>query len=310
MASRNKLQKELYFSFIMLGIYLFVHSPFSACSPFVWAEIDYFKTSISIYTITGSENFIKKHEDRRGQTWEWQMQGSRHKYNITMVSNGETKIPGYDVIVLTDSGNYSRDRVLCQRTANSLIHFTKYFNDYKWYYRGISDTYIDCNNLFNIIEELELKYDPMKEVAMAYGLHVSRKVGMFPHGGSGYLFSNYAVNLFVENIEFYRKTCVNQADDTTFTLLFERLNIDIEKWHSDRFMQNWPRTDVAKKECPQYYQLYPGALKMIPSLKSRVAVAHMHHIPMPIMRSRFTSVNGSFGLYWETSPTNIFFCTF
>lgn len=269
-------------------------------------ETNIYHTSIAFYTIIGSEPYLPENERIHGHTWEWQLNNSPNEYHVTFAANGKIIVPGFDAAILTDSKGYSPDKNLCERTSNSMIHFTQNFDHYKWFYRGTADTLIVLDNLLNITEELEKKYDPMKEVAMAYA-EFEYYTKMYPQGGAGYLFSNFAVNLFVKNLNFYREKCAKSADDLAFRDLFDHLNISVGQWNTNRFAVKWPESKEIHSKCPEYYQLYRNARKHYPVQVSKLASIHMHKVPMPLINSSYFQTNGSLGYYWPTAA-RCFFC--
>ena len=256
-----------------------------------------FKTSsICFYIITGHENFIPNGEDMRGHTWEYQLENSPLKYQLIYVSNGPLNISGKRVEILTDSGQTEKDTYLCQRTSNSMIHFIKNFENYDWFFRGTTDTFIVLPNLYKLIAELEINYNPKEEVAMAYA-QFEYTWRMYPQGGAGYLFSNYAVKLFVKNIDYYKSVC--WADDIAFMNLFELLNISVEKWHTNKFLHNWPQIPLSKnpQNCPKLFYIYPNATGMSPYHISELVSIHMHKIPMPQINKTYFETPGDLGVF-------------
>ena len=269
-----------------------------------------YSTSIAFYTIIGSEKYIEDGDDLRGRTWEYQLEYSPISYTYQFVSNGNVTIPGYNVLVLTDSGKYSSDHYLCQRTSNSMLHFYKNYPNTRWFYRGTNDTFLNMTNFLDIIYELEEKYDPMTEIAMAY-YQFEFMWRMYPQGGAGYLFSNYAVRLFAENIDFYRNVCFRSADDLAFRDLFDLLNISIGEWHTNRFIHRFP-LDLNfnnLKNCPKSFQVYPNSPFLESSLISKLASIHIHHVPMKKMRYYLSSIPEDVGLYCPNAGS-IAFCNY
>ena len=159
----------------------------------------------------------------------------------------------------------------------------------KWYFRGTHDTFINLTALNELIEELEMKYDPMKEYVFAYNLHEYNKI-YYPQGGTGWLFSNFAVKQFYKSIQLFKSICVNSFDDVSLAIFMNELNIDVMKWKSDRFICTFPNTQlkIIKQKnwlevpkCPKEgYSLRKG-LPYLPVSRVRSAASiHMHKVPM------------------------------
>ena len=183
------------------------------------------------------------------------------------------------------SENDPRDTVLCARTSNSMKDFLKRFPNHRWYFRAIGDTFINLTNLIDLIDDLETKYDPMNEVVMAYNI-MDFEDYVYPHGGPGYLFSNYAVNLFVKNIDKYTEFCYKSADDLAFNKFFKYLNISIgdnatiEVPYFPNEINQIPKDKKYLEICPEYYVKIEGAPKIKVTPVKSGASYHMHAFNM------------------------------
>ena len=247
-----------------------------------------FRTSIAFYNIFGNDQKFKEGEDCRGNYWEFQLNDYTGVTNVTYVTNGPLTINNKTVLVLTDGGLTTDDRQFCQRTPNTWHHFMNNYPNHRWYFRGTHDTFVNFKYLMELIQELEKKYDPMTQYAMAYNCH---EYGhrLYPHGGTGYLFSNYAIKQFLAKEHDFRRICSYSADDVALHDFLNQLGEPVEKWMTNKFIVTWPNTEtdiIMKKQyykvknCPKAYRLYSEATPMLPCPCRTAASIHMHRIPM------------------------------
>lgn len=251
---------------------------------------DLYISSIAFYHIAGADHKLEDDVDLRGILWEKQTEGYRGNVAFVFFSNGPLTVNNITFLV-PDGHSGDPDEKFCNRAEATLKHFVANYPNYKWYFRGIHDTFVNFTALIEVIKELESKYDPMKEFAMAYNCH-EYNYKLYPHGGTGYLFSNYAVKKFVENMDRFLYHCSGIADDVGLTDFMKSFGIDVTKFISSRFIVTWPntQTDVLLKRqydavppCPDYYQLYKNAPKQYPCHIKTAASLHMHKIKMKDM---------------------------
>ena len=247
-----------------------------------------FQTSIAFYNIVGNDQKFKDGEDLRGKYWEFQLEDYTGVTNVTYVSNGPLSVNNKTFLVLTDNGVTTDDRQFCQRTPNTWRHFVENYPNHRWYFRGTHDTFVNFEYLLEFIKDLESKYDPMKEYAMGYNCH-EYGYKLYPHGGTGYLFSNYAVKQFLQREYFFKSLCHQSADDVALAPFLENQGIQVEKFMSNKFIVTWPNTQtdvILNKDygqvfkCPQAYRLFSQATPMKPCPCRTAASIHMHRIPM------------------------------
>ena len=162
------------------------------------------------------------------------------------------------------------------------------YPNHRWYFRGTHDTFVNMTSLLLLIQELESKYDPMTEMAMAFNFH-EYGARYYPHGGTGWLFSNFALQKFNENIDRYRSICGGSYDDVALSPFLNELGVDIMKFQSNQFIVTWPNTEndiILKRkyenvrQCPISYQLYSGSVGLKPCPARTAASIHMHRVPM------------------------------
>ena len=244
-------------------------------------------TSIAFYTIVGMNQTLDP--DLRGRFWEFQLKAFTGEYHLEYISDGPLHVNDIEFKVLPNISQILSDENLCLRTPATWTHFLKNYPNVKWYFRGTHDTFVNLTALNELIEELEKKYDPMKEVALAYNLHEYAKI-YYPQGGTGWLFSNYAVKQFASGIQNFKRMCLTLFDDVALSLLMQSMNIDVMKWKSDRFICTFPnqQLDVVKHKnwletpkCPKDgYALASGKEKLPPVRVRTAASIHMHKVPM------------------------------
>ncbi|EAY07270.1 hypothetical protein TVAG_240710 [Trichomonas vaginalis G3] len=248
-----------------------------------------FRTSISFYNIVGNDQKFPPGQDLRGKFWEFQIKDYSGTTAVNYISNGPLTTNNITFEVLTDNQQTHNDKQFCQRTPNTWKHFVEKYPDYRWYFRGTHDTFVNWKYLLELIQELESKYDPMKEVALAYNCHEYNHK-LYPHGGTGYLFSNFAVRQFLKRESEFRSICLGSADDVAFNYFLQIQSIKVEDWMSNKFIVTWPNTetDIIMKrqyervaQCPKVYRLFSNAAPMLPCPCRTAASIHMHRVPMP-----------------------------
>lgn len=277
---------------ILLCWVIYKSGPYNKISVFKdWNIIRQMKnwtTSIAFYTILGAGQHIDPNHDLRGKFWEYQLKDFHHNYSTHYIADGPINITGIDVMVLPPNLTPGMDMKLCMRTHASWIHFIDYNPSTKWYYRGTHDSFIRIKNLEKMLFELEKKLDPMKEWGLVYNCHEYGHK-LYPHGGTGYIFSNYAIRKFLENGHQFLWECKNSADDIELGYFIEHFGLNVEDYISNKFVVTYPNTqlNVIKdwdfspvKTCPKFYRLYRGGPKMKPCTLSDAVSIHMHKVPM------------------------------
>lgn len=276
-------------------------------------NIVYSNTSIAFYVIAGASQ-KGLDPDLRGKFWEPQLKYYKFKHSITYLSDGPLKVNDIEFLVLPEGIGSFEDKQFCIRAPETWIHFNKYNLDKKWYFRGIHDTFINMPELLKFIEELEKKGDPMTTFNFAFNMHEWNHM-YYPHGGTGYLFSNYAMRKFYENIQTFRRICQGSFDDVALTSFFREMGLDVMDYQTNKFIVTWPltQTDVILKKqysevrpCPPYYQLYPGAPKLLPCPAHTAASVHFHRVPMNLVYKIIQETPPNFAVYFPDPNTPLF----
>lgn len=248
-----------------------------------------FRTSIAFYTIFGYDQKFPPGQDLRGKYWEFQIKDYSGVTNVTYVSNGPVQIPDINVEIMTDNNITFHDKQFCHRATNTWKHFVAHYPEHRWYFRGTHDTFVNWKYLLEMIQDFESKYDPMKEYVLAFNCHEYNHQ-LYPHGGTGYLYSNYAVREFLKREQEFRSICSGSADDVALNYFLKIQNIKVEDWMTNKFIVTWPNTEtdiIMKRQyervanCPKVYRLFPSAAPMLPCPARTAASIHMHRIPMP-----------------------------
>ncbi|KAK8886860.1 hypothetical protein M9Y10_037893 [Tritrichomonas musculus] len=270
-------------------------------------------TSIAFYVIAGASQ-KGLDPDLRGTFWEPQLKYYKFNHSITYLSDGPLSVNGVDFLVLPEGKGNFEDKQFCIRAPETWIHFNKYNLDKKWYFRGIHDTYINMPELLKFINELENKGDPMKTYNFAYNMHEYGHM-YYPHGGTGYLFSNYAMRKFYRNIDRFRRICQGAFDDVALTPFFQGLGLNVMDYQTNKFIVTWPltQTDVILKkkyaevkDCPPYYQLYEGGPKLLPCPAHTAASVHFHRVPMNLVHRIIQETPPNFAVYFPDPNTPLF----
>jgi hypothetical protein len=158
----------------------------------------------------------------------------------------------------------------------------------KWYFRGTHDTFVNLTALTEVIHDLEKRGDPMTTFGFAFNFHEYGN-RYYPHGGTGWLFSNYAVKMFSANIRAFTSLCQDSFDDVALAYFFNDMGLNIMDWQTNRFVVTFPNhmRDVifGRKwskvgSCPKTYHLYPGSVGLVPGRPRVAASVHMHRVPM------------------------------
>ena len=275
-----------------------------------------FQTSIAFYTILGASQKIDKAHDLRGKFWEFQLPDFHHNYTTTYLSDGPLTVNGIECLVLPEGSKSFVDSKFCIRTPETWKHFLKFNGDKKWYFRGTHDTFINLTGLDIMLKELESKIDPMKEFGLVYNVH-EYNYKLYPHGGTGWLFSNYAVRQFHEHLPQFLRECDYIADDVGMSPFLENVfHLTVPDYISNKFIVTWPNTEldiIYKKEyykvgqCPKYYHLFPGAFDLIPCPALTAVSIHMHRVPMDEAYTVLTMTPENFSVTYP-QPSHPTFC--
>jgi hypothetical protein len=229
-----------------------------------------------------------KGPDLRGNFWEWQLSFFTGGYSTYYFSDGPLHTNGIDFLVLPEGPETFEDSRFCIRTPETWKHFLKHNPTTKWYFRGTHDTFVNLTELTSLIHKLETKGDPMTTFNFAFNFHEYNSE-YYPHGGTGWLFSNYAVRKFASRIDSFVSRCDPSADDLAMPGFFKEFGLDVMNYQTNKFIVTWPNDlmDVIfekqyedVKKCPDVYHLYLGSKGLLPAPCRTAASIHMHRVPM------------------------------
>ncbi|KAH0790675.1 hypothetical protein GPJ56_005416 [Histomonas meleagridis] len=168
--------------------------------------------------------------------------------------------------------------------------------------------------MLNLISDLEKEGDPMEVPLLAYNYHEFNHE-FYPQGGAGWLFSNAAMQRFVENIDTFIGACKGGFDDVALGWFIKSINIDLEHFQTNRIIVTFPISQVDQildddysqiKECPEYYYLVPGKNGLRPCPVKKAASIHMHQIPMTTVKKLLDKVPNDFAVYFPDPNTPLF----
>lgn len=272
-------------------------------------------TSIAFYTIAGASQ-KNLGVDWRGKFWEFQLKSFGGNYSLQYLSDGPLTVNGVEFMVLPEGSGSFEDRKFCIRTPETWRHFMEHNLDKKWYFRGTHDTFINLTALTEVISELEARGDPMTTYQFAFNMHEYGNM-YYPHGGTGWLFSNYAVRRFYENVGTFVRMCDGSADDVALTVFFHHMGLDVMDYQSNRFIVTFPLWDLdvifhrrygRVKTCPRGYYLYPNANPpLVPGAIRGAACLHMHKVPMDKVWRVLSETPPEFAVYFP-NPNLPQFC--
>jgi hypothetical protein len=270
-------------------------------------------TSIAFYTICGASQNIKG-ADLRGNFWEWQLKYFTGQSATYYFSDGPLHVNGIDFLVLPADQPSFQDSRFCIRTPETWKHFLDHQPDTKWYFRGTHDTFVNLTSLTLLIHELEQEADPMTSMNFAFNFH-EYNYEYYPHGGTGWLFSNYAVRKMSERMGAFISRCESSADDVAMTWFLRQLGVDVMDYQTNKFIVTWPNhlLDVIFEKqyhdvrmCPPSYALYPGARGLKPGPCRTAASIHMHRVPMDQVWSVLSQTPEDFAVFFPDPNTPTF----
>jgi hypothetical protein len=247
-----------------------------------------FGSSIAFYELIGHTQ--KLTSDLRGDFWEWQLPAFAGDYSVFYLSDGPcTLLREQKCLVLPANRVSYVDQKCCVRTSESWRHFVGTQGDKKWYFRGTHDTFVNMTLLLEMIQGFERRMDPMREFMFAFNFHEYDRA-YYPHGGTGWLFSSFAVHQFFGRVALFDSACdMSIGDDVYMPKFFREFGLKVEDYQTNQFIVTFPNTQldvIFNKQfhrvapCPAGYSLYWGSKPLVPGFVRRAASIHMHKVPM------------------------------
>lgn len=135
-------------------------------------------------------------------------------------------------------------------------------NKTRWILRTTEDSFINYRELQSFQEELEKKYDPLKDIVMIgqlceYSLFPPRA---FIHGGSGWIMSRKAAQLYLEHKDQQLEYLANSnhyGDDVVTQMFIDKYQLPYEDIHSQRFLGTKLDDESVKMLITNRYHLTP-----------------------------------------------------
>jgi hypothetical protein len=271
-------------------------------------------TSIAFYVIAGASQKALT-PDLRGKFWEFQLESFTGQASVTYLSDGPLSVNGIDFLVLPNGSRSYSDQQFCIRTPETWRHFMRENSLFRWYFRGTHDTFVNLTALTLLIHDLESKIDPMTNFSFAFNFHEYGN-SYYPHGGTGWLFSNYAVRKMHESVYRFITMCYASFDDVALARFLGELGLNIMDYQTNKFIVTFPCFDldvVLEKKwekvgrCPKTYHLYPGSVGLLPAPPRVAASIHMHRVPMDQAWKILSATPESFAVYFP-DPNTPKFC--
>ena len=320
-ATQKVLAFKNFFFFVILFFLLFLlfdirleTGDYSEAQKPIFVDIKY---PLAIYVVSHKQ--LRITPDLRGRFWENQLNFISHQpITLEHVTTRKFSVNGIDFAGEDNFFSFDLDRTLCTKAK---LVFEKFLRDHQysgWLMRATHDSYINIANLLKTIKELEEKYNPMKDIALAYELYTNKNI-TFPHG-SIILFSRKFVEEIMNDIQNYSEICAKTADDLAFGIWMKKKNISLEKFRNKRFQINWPNTyenmprfnyyrfsSLFGTKCPENWSIN-GIKSAKPKHVSELAAIHFHSINMLFAQdiSTYIENNDNLGIYHERNGDSKF----
>jgi len=268
--------------------------------------------SVSFYVIAGVNQSLDP--DYRGLFWESQLDDYFLQYSIDYISDGYMVVNGVEFNVLPHNSSYMRDPQLCIRTSQTWNHFLDHHSDSQWYFRGTHDTYVNVRNLLKFFEQNYV--NPMSSPIFAFNFHEFNDK-IYPHGGAGWLISNYGIKMLNRSVNKFLKLCKRSYDDVALGEYMELLGLNIVNWQSSKFIVTWPKDEneiVLKnkwskvKKCPINGYRLSNHLPILPISPINDAISiHMHNMSMKIAKEIIWNIPDNIAVTF-LNPDSPMFC--
>jgi hypothetical protein len=144
----------------------------------------------------------------------------------------------------------------------------------RWFFRGTDDTFLNLRELPGYLEELEERYDPMKEWVFL-GNGISRGNYCYPQGGSGYLMSQWTIREIARQGHALMKI-LNQPDDMAWGIWQQSIGIYGNQTTSERMCGHdfWDLSMGRLSKCPAVAELPPNHCRRFIAQVRRLVVYH------------------------------------
>ncbi|EAY21149.1 hypothetical protein TVAG_283190 [Trichomonas vaginalis G3] len=129
--------------------------------------------------------------------------------------------------------NLREDQNFAFGFIESLAYFVKN-TTLRWYFRTTEDSLINVPKFQDFIDELESKYNPLTDIVILGQLCRIDEDFAFIHGGSGWIMSRYAAEMYEKNKEQIERIYFESigGDDTITDSIRRVFNLTDEEMHS------------------------------------------------------------------------------
>jgi hypothetical protein len=240
-----------------------------------------------------------KGKDLRGLTWERDFEKEiDDSIQIHHISDTFIEVNGITWTGLSDAALYGSAFV-----KECWNHFNVTYSKVHWFLRGDFDMYVNVTNLKKMIKELEVEYDPMTEWVSRFGC--ANLDQDFPHGGTGYLFSNFAVRTLLRNISLFDRCSEKIPWDICVGRLLARLGMPFFESCSNKFVIGFAGNmkDLADPVACPSFSSFGGMsrLKVAPVSVADAVTLHMHEIKMELW-SPWVKASNNVSIFWNKRP--------
>lgn len=141
-----------------------------------------------------------------------------------------------DITIVTENRQVSTPMQYHYAFEDHLKHFLKK-TKYRWFIRTTEDSFTHLKRLPGFIAELEAKYNPLTDIVFE-GQAVDLAVGMFIHGGAGWIMSRAAASYYWKNRETIHNLWLEKGhgDDVMPWFFRDTIQWDTEKMRNEAFV--------------------------------------------------------------------------
>ena len=195
--------------------------------------------SVAIYVL--ADVSMEAVPDLRTKFWEPQLQGRKLNVSVHYISDGDMTLGGKEWIVPPACSGENSDPGFCERNIESWNHFVQEHSDVSWYFKAGQETYLNIDNLLNLLAKLEKTINPMKDPYFQFALDETDNI-IHPSGGSGWLISNAATTVLDANSQHFIYACEKSGEDIALGMLVNDMQLDVDSFESPYFIPMWPES--------------------------------------------------------------------
>ena len=228
------------------------------------------------------------------------------KYYIVVSKYDVVPFDDVDVIHSSCTSHFvgGIDGLVCRDIA-SYHHFLNHTEEGDWLFRAMDDTIVHIDNLIKLINQLNKFYQPQKHVVFRGCQNFFVKGKWYLGGGSGWLSSRAMIQLHeIQDYSFtkYFSSSFNQQDDTTETIIVEKVFQDLDQWRDPRYIEVCCNCDGKKFIQKDFSSIKICPLDDVYKLKDIVSFHPQHKVRNEEMIGLFDSMPDN--LYYFKSFKN------